>query len=320
MSANSRKPSTPSTERQALSFLHQAREVRDLDSAQVERIARRLRKPSLRTRQSMLWPALAAMTLFLVAGAAIAVAQGGLGALPFVGTFVGSLFHSQPHPAPSVDPRPRRATPKDNAGEARRGPSPESAVPTPMPPKSPGEPPARIETTREAVPQVSPRHETTRALALREPALHRKNDDQHTSPARESKPSPAHPEDPIVAESRSFAAVIEAWHRRHDSPFALALLDVHERRYPAGHMRLETRVLRAELYLSQNRNADALAVLDGLSLSGLPRQRELQTVRGELRAKAGRCAEARADLTAVLEKDLTDALARRASQSLSHCP
>jgi hypothetical protein len=265
----------------------------------------------------MLWPALAVTTLFMVAGAAIAVAQGGLRGLPWVGSLVSSLFRSEAKPAPSVEPRRHRATPQNNAGEPNPVPSREPTAPAPILPRAPGEPPLRIETTSETVPQS--RHDP-RALAFREPAPHRRSDDQQSPPARELEPAPAQPEDAIVAESRSFAAVIEAWHRRHDSPAALALLDLHERRYPAGHMRLETHVLRAELYLAQSRNGDALTVLDGLSLSGLPRERELQTVRGELRVRAGRCAEARTDLIAVLEKNLTDSLARRASQSLSHCP
>jgi outer membrane PBP1 activator LpoA protein len=125
---------------------------------------------------------------------------------------------------------------------------------------------------------------------------------------------------PIVAESHSFASAIEPWHRTHDASAALALLDAHERRYPNGHMRLETRVLRAEIYLAQGRETEALAVLDGVALSGVPRARELQTVRGELRIKAGRCPEGKRDLGDVLEKSVADSLAKRAAQALHHCP
>ncbi len=101
---------------------------------------------------------------------------------------------------------------------------------------------------------------------------------------------------------------------------ALALLAAHEQRYPSGHMRLEARVLRAEIYLAQGHSDAALSVLDVISLAGLPRARELATVRGELRAKAGRCTEAKADLGNVLESSLTDELARRATQALAQCP
>jgi hypothetical protein len=127
-------------------------------------------------------------------------------------------------------------------------------------------------------------------------------------------------ENSIVAESRSFASVIEPWHRTRNAGTTLALLDAHERRYPSGHMRLESRVLRAEIYLAQGHEGAALATLDSLALTGLPRARELQTVRGELRIKAGRCAEGKRDLGEILEKGVADALAKRATQAMSHCP
>jgi outer membrane PBP1 activator LpoA protein len=127
-------------------------------------------------------------------------------------------------------------------------------------------------------------------------------------------------QNPIVAESQSLASVIEPWHRTHNASTALALLDAHEQRYPNGNMRLETRVLRAEIYLAQGRETEALAVLDSVALSGIPRARELQTVRGELRIKAGRCPEGKRDLSDVLEKSVADSLAKRAAQALHHCP
>jgi 5-carboxymethyl-2-hydroxymuconate isomerase len=63
-----------------------------------------------------------------------------------------------------------------------------------------------------------------------------------------------------------------------------------------------------------------LAVLDLISLAGLPRGRELQVVRGELRIKAGRCPEGKRDLGDVLEKGVADALAERAVRAIHHCP
>jgi hypothetical protein len=85
-------------------------------------------------------------------------------------------------------------------------------------------------------------------------------------------------------------------------------------------MRLESHILRAEIYLAQGRESEVLKVLDALALAGIPRGRELQTVRGELRVKAGRCADGKRDLGEVLEKSMSDALAKRASQAISHCP
>ena len=143
---------------------------------------------------------------------------------------------------------------------------------------------------------------------------------QQAPPAPTPTLSVAKEQNSIVAESHSMASVIEPWHRTHRASAALALLDAHEQRYPNGHMHLETRMLRAEIYLAQGRETEALAVLDSVALSGIPRARELQTVRGELRIKAGRCPDGKRDLSDVLEKGVADSLAKRATQALHHCP
>jgi len=97
-------------------------------------------------------------------------------------------------------------------------------------------------------------------------------------------------------------------------------LDVHERRFPGGQMQLEAKLLRAETLLRQGRERESLALLDIMYLPGLPRGRELQTVRGELRVKYGRCTKGRRDLDCVLAKDGADALVRRAVRAISLCP
>jgi Flp pilus assembly protein TadD len=131
--------------------------------------------------------------------------------------------------------------------------------------------------------------------------------------------APATTEDPALAESQSFAAAIERWHKHRDSEGALAALDAHERRFPSGSLIVEARVLRAEILLSLGREPESLRLLDRVRLEGSPRARELLTVRGELRVKAGRCAEARTDLDAVLREGASDGLAKRATQALGHC-
>ena len=270
--------------RQGLSFLHQARNIGGLDSSQVARIERRLRERKVRARRTVLWPSLAALAFVLAAGATLAVAERGLRSLPLIGGFFAP---------PSV---PTTAAPKP---EKRRRP----AVPRP---------PAE---DRSATAPPAP------SLALRAPFPAREGarpDEMPQAPAPTL--SVAKAQDPIVAESHSLASVIEPWHRTHNASAALALLDAHEQRYPDGRLHLETRMLRAEIYLSQGRETEALAVLDSLALSGIPRARELQTVRGELRIKAGRCPEGKRDLSDVLEKSVADSLAKRAAQALHHCP
>jgi hypothetical protein len=133
-------------------------------------------------------------------------------------------------------------------------------------------------------------------------------------------PPAAAAESPIVADSRSFASALERWHRDHDAKGALAALDAHERRFPAGEFRLEGQLLRAEILLAGGHEREGLALLDPLALAGLPRARELRTVRGELRVKFRRCIEGKADLGAVLAEGTADPLAQRARQALVDCP
>ena len=293
-------------ERQGLAFLHQARKVRDLDSDQVERIARHLHKLATRPRRALLWPALAAIALVMVASAALAVAQGGLRALPVV----GSLLLPTPAPKQAESHSGRgSALPKASGRDQKQAPTQDQKSEEPEPAASPQPPTPPNPAPLPAVP--------LRKVALRDPTASASHPREHPAeaPARSEMA-----EDSIVAESRAFATVIESWHRQHDAGIALVLLDAYEQRYPAGHMRLEARILRAELYLAQGRNALALSALDGMSLAGIPRARELQTLRGELRVKADRCRDAQADLHLVLEKNMTDALAKRATQALTHCP
>jgi hypothetical protein len=310
MPANDQAPegAESTLERQGISFLHEARAVRPLPPAAVERIARRLRKPVLRPRRMRLWPAWVALGLGMSAGATYAVAKGGLRALPIV----GSLF------APKAPPPQRPDPPRGHRAGGRGQTAPALPPPGIAPAVVPGTAPPLTEAALAETPPQSPstRPARPRAVAWREP-----NDVEARAVAGSAVAAPlAAGEDPIVGESHSFATVIESWHRRGDADVALALLEVHEGRYPAGHMRLEARVLRAELYLAQGRGPAALAVLDAISLAGIPRMRELQTLRGELRVKAGRCVEARVDLGGVLEKSVTDVLGKRAAQALARCP
>jgi hypothetical protein len=127
------------------------------------------------------------------------------------------------------------------------------------------------------------------------------------------------PDNPIAQEGESFANVLRSWRRDHDGRAALSALDLHDGRFARGQMALESRLLRVEILLSQGRDGQALALLDRLALGNalVPRGRELLTVRGELRIKAGRCDDGRADLASI--GDGTDAFAERARNALTHC-
>lgn len=125
---------------------------------------------------------------------------------------------------------------------------------------------------------------------------------------------------PSSGEARSLAEALSRWRRGGDAEAALGLLGVHDRRYPHGSFAVESKVARAEILLAIGRRDEALTVLDSLSLTGLPRGRELRLIRGELRVRAGRCRDGRADLSDVLAGTTGDELARRASLALAACP
>ena len=311
---------------QGLSFLHQARNMRGLDPSQVERIERRLRERKEPSRRTALWPALATLALVLAASATFAVAERGLRSLPLI----GALFAPPSVPTTGTtkpEKRRRPAVRKSLAeDQSAADPSAPSLAPSPAPVPEPAPivAPGPAEAARLPAPPTPAVREASarpRLLALRVPLTSREGArPKGVFEAPAPTLSVAKEESPIVAESRSLASVIEPWHRTHNASAALALLDAHEQSYPNGHMRLETRVLRAKIYLAQGRETEALAVLDSVALSGIPRARELQTVRGELRIKAGRCPEGKRDLGDVLEKGLADSLAKRAARALHHCP
>jgi hypothetical protein len=116
------------------------------------------------------------------------------------------------------------------------------------------------------------------------------------------------------------ADALARWRRDGNAEAALALLGAHEHHFVNGALSVEAKVARAEILLVLGRSDQALVVLDSLSVASLPRARELQTLRGELRSQAGRCREARADLSRVVIDTTADDLGRRASLALAKCP
>jgi len=373
MSANDKEPEARKERyRRAVAFLEGARHLPELSPWQIERIERHLNRPRPRRGARPLWmPALAALALVLLAGAALAVTGTGLGRVPILGPLIAAIWRPEParaprprlerrpDPAPGVTPPaaasviPAPAPPALAAG--RGGPQtrePLAAVPPAPPPAVPAPPlefaealapaagPARAtarrrrsDTTRapEEEPRAQPETSTATtgpaALAVPLSAAPAAAPTEHAVPAAPlpaTTPDPvaapaATAETPIVAESRSFAAALARWQRDHDASAALAALDAHEQRFPAGEIRLEAQLLRAEILLAGGRERDSLALLDPLALSGLPRARELRTVRGELRIKLGRCSDGKSDLGAVLADGDSDALAQRARLALASC-
>lgn len=106
----------------------------------------------------------------------------------------------------------------------------------------------------------------------------------------------------LSAESQLLSEALRLLRREDDPRGALALLLSHEERFPKGALRPEAQGAQVEALLRLGRRAEALRLLERLPVSGLPRADELRLLRGELRGEAGRCAEAVADFSAILDR------------------
>lgn len=270
-----------SVEARAAAFLAEARPTLGLTQAEVAAIERRLERGRRPGVGMLLWPAIAAIALLLLGGTVMAVVGGWHPRWPLLDG------------GGKTDPA-RRAVTRPARGIADAPPPAPNSVST-------GEPTPPVAPTAPALPPSARR-----------------------SPRGQSAPAPAAaPIDErrgqLSAEARSLSDALARWRRHGDAAGALALLAAHEQRFGDGALAVEARVARAEILLAAGRRTSALAVLDSLGLAGLPRARELATLRGELRAEAGRCAEARADLAPVLEATGGDELGRRAANALARC-
>jgi len=302
--------------REAMAFLGQVREVPPLLPSEVEHIARRLRQSPMRRRPVFRWPAVIAIVVLVVGGGTFAVAKGGLGKLPIVGPWLAPRFSSPP-PVQSVRPVSRRPAVAKPMAETVPLDRPVAFVPDPqsMPV------PAPLVAANPPSSSVRPAQNHPRALAMRAPLARHDRAPAVSLPGPGVAPAMAvATRNPLAEERQSFAAIIGAWHRTRAALPTLTLLDTHEQRYPNGDMRIEARVLRSVIYLAEGHEREALSVLDTLSLAGIPRGRELQVVRGELRSKFGRCAEGKRDFDDVLAKGVADPLAQRAAQAIARCP
>jgi hypothetical protein len=292
-------------EERARRLLHGVRNLRGLTPEQVRRIASRLDAAVVPARRRSLLPVLAILALLLSAGTAVAWTTGTLRRFPAVRALFTSTRIARRPPSPAmagVAVRPIEiAAPKEQAPTADL-----EALEASKPP--------RREDRPASVPPGHRRASIARAAlaARQEPAASRESSKLPTT-------TPLMPDNPIAREGESFANVLRSWRRDHDGRAALSALDLHDRDFASGQMALEARLLRVEILLSEGRDREALALLDRLALGkgNVPRGRELLTVRGELRIKAGRCDDGRADLASI--GGGTDDFAERARNALTYC-
>jgi hypothetical protein len=99
---------------------------------------------------------------------------------------------------------------------------------------------------------------------------------------------------------KSLSAAVHALRAEHAPEAALAILDRNAGELDKSSVGHEALLLRVEAMLKLERRGEVLKLLDAAPLAGVAASRTLLLTRGELRADAGRCAEAIADFDLVL--------------------
>lgn len=172
----------------------------------------------------------------------------------------------------------------------------------------------RVAAERTAEPSVSPLVAAPQeAVPLEVPAPpERRRVSRRATPAAPSPGAATEASaDPLMRETFLVRGAL-ARLRAGDAQGTLATLDAYEREFHKGALSREAHLVRVDALLAARRPDEALRVLERLRLSDLPRRRELQLKRAELRSESGRCADALADFTAVLAEGGTPSISERA--------
>jgi tetratricopeptide (TPR) repeat protein len=210
-------------------------------------------------------------------------------------------LHRAP-PAPAALPPPAPASLQ--APARARTPAP----PAPPALAPPDEPAPRFE--------ASPRrtHRVADPSAVRPPAL------SEQAPVVPPPVPPAATPSALAEESALVAEALRRLRQADDAPAALALLDAHAQRFPAGALAPEATLARIEALFKMHRTDDALSLLDRTTPVPRGRGRDLLVARAELRAKAGRRAAAIEDFDQLLTGDpVLDPITERALWGRAAC-
>ena len=121
------------------------------------------------------------------------------------------------------------------------------------------------------------------------------------------------------SEPALLAAALAKLRREGDAVAALALLERDLSRHPDGVLVPEIVAVEVEAWLARGEDTKALETLDALPTARVPLDRRLRALRGELRAKAGRCAEAKGDFSATLRAPPSDAVDERVLRGRAAC-
>jgi hypothetical protein len=114
------------------------------------------------------------------------------------------------------------------------------------------------------------------------------------------RPRPGRTGEPPATEAQLLALALSRLRQAHDPAGAISLLDQYARAFPHGILESEALSARLEAAIQMDDRKTALRLLDGrgVFLGRLGAQQQL--TRGELRASAGRYADALADFDSLL--------------------
>jgi tetratricopeptide (TPR) repeat protein len=138
------------------------------------------------------------------------------------------------------------------------------------------------------------------------------------SAAAAASASASTPPSSLAEESRLLAIAFDQLRARHDFNGALATLRLYDARFPDGKLRSEALRTRLDALTGLGNWVAALDLLDH-ALDERALSPELRVLRGELRAGAGRCAEATQDLDRALTGSGPGRLAERALYARASC-
>jgi hypothetical protein len=220
----------------------------------------------------------------------------------------------RPHLASSgaaAPPEREHAAARAHLTVALAPPSPEPAATAPEP-VAPETPPAEI-----PAPAPRPRAPVRAIEAPRAPAALPLERPRWPEAARHAPRAPEEVAGEPPTEAHVLARALAHLRASRDAGAALADLDERDRLFPNGLLGLEALRIRAEALLDLGRDREALAALDGGRVALTP---PLALVRGELRARDGRCPEALLDLGPIAGDAATPAaLAERALYASASC-
>jgi hypothetical protein len=141
-------------------------------------------------------------------------------------------------------------------------------------------------------------------------------------PAPSLSPPPAPPPPPVEAiavEANLLGAALRALRQNNSPARALALLDRYAAQFPAGALGAEATLARVDSLRRLGQDQPLRELLEERPITKMPRARELQVLRGELRLRAGQPREAASDFDAILAGSAEDDLGARALYGRASC-